>query len=90
MLMSLFPRYLILCALAGGHALFAQESPTPGAPYPNTDGGKAGAQAGGAPGNSRMFWQFRQAAGQRQHREGGKVSRGNGRPDESGRSAGAD
>src|SRR5260370_3047599 len=50
--MSLVPRYLILYALAGGHALFAQESPTPGAPYPNTDGGKARAQAGGAPGSS--------------------------------------
>jgi hypothetical protein len=52
MIKSCVPRYVILCALAGAHALFAQESPTPGAPYPVADGGKGGAQAVDGSGNS--------------------------------------
>jgi len=50
MIMSLVPHYLILCALAGGQALFAQESQTPGAPYPSADGRKTRLRPVGRPG----------------------------------------
>jgi hypothetical protein len=46
MTMTLIPRYFILCVLAGGQTLFAQESPKPDATYPSA------ARTGGAPGNS--------------------------------------
>ena len=50
MSMRLVPRYLLLCALAG-QVLFAQDSPTPCAPYPGANGGKTTVQTGGPTGN---------------------------------------
>jgi hypothetical protein len=60
MIAHLVPLYLVLCALAGGQALFAQESPAPGAPYASVDGGKAEPQARGnsADDHSKSSYQY--------------------------------